>query len=111
MAQQIVDYNLTDNAKTSFVFQLGDLKYEFRYPTTKEMRELSRLNQELQKLVDEKAPQKEIEKQGKISEDKMNELVTPVEHTSPISEVLEDQPINVVRNFRAMMAKEINLGQ
>lgn len=111
MAQQIVDYNLTDNTKDSFVFQMGDLKYSFRYPTTKEMRELSKMNEDLQKLVTDKAPKEEIEKQSKLSEDRMNELVTPVDHENPISEVLEDQPINIVRNFRAMMAKEINLGQ
>lgn len=111
MAQQIVDYNLTDNTKDSFTFKLGDLAYSFRYPTTKEMRELSKMNEELQQLVKDKAPQEEIEKQSKVSEDKMNELVTPVDHDNPISEVLEEQPINVVRNFRSMMAKEINLGQ
>lgn len=110
MAQTQIDYNLTDNVKTSFNFKLGELVYNFRYPTTREMRELSTMNQELQKLVEEKADEKAIEKQSKLSEAKMNALVTPVDHENQISEVLEDMPINVVRGFRGMMAKEINLG-
>lgn len=106
----MAQYNLTDNVQDSFTFNLGALEYSFRYPTTKEMRELSQLNADLQKLVDDKADDKEIKKQSELSEAKMNALVTPVGHDNQISEVLEDQPINVVRNFRQMMAKEINLG-
>lgn len=109
MAQ--LDYNLTDNVKTSFNFKLGELEYSFRYPTTREMRELSRLNNELQELANaEKQDEKAIKAKSEESEAKMNELVTPVGHENKIGEVLEDQPINVVRNFRNMMAKEINLG-
>jgi hypothetical protein len=74
------------------------------------MLELRKMNQELQKLAEEKAPEAEIEKASKASEAKMDELVTPVGHDNKIGEVLEDQPINVVRDFRNMMAKEINLG-
>jgi len=106
-----VQYQLgTDNTKKAFTFSLGDLVYSFRYPTTREMRELSKMNQELQKLVEEKADEKVIKKQSDASEAKMNALVTPVGHENTISEVLEDQPINVVRDFRSMMSKEINLG-
>lgn len=106
----MAQYNLTDNLKDSFTFQIGDLEYSFRYPTTAEMRELSNMNNELTKLVEDKASDKKIEEQTKATEAKMNELVVPVGHDNQISEVLENQPINVVRNFRQMMAKEINLG-
>lgn len=106
----MAQYNLTDNVQDSFTFKLGELEYSFRYPTTREMRELSAMNQELEKLAKEKASEKAIKKASEASEEKMNQLVTPVGHEHSIGEVLEDQPINVVRNFRAMMAKEINLG-
>lgn len=112
MAQ--TNYNLTDNTETSFTFAIGSgetaLKYSFRFPTTAEMRELSRMNTELQELADKKADENLIKQKGEESEAKMNELVTPVGHTNSISEVLENQPLPVVRNFRKMMAKEINLG-
>lgn len=123
MAQQNIDYNLTDNAKESFNFQLGDLVFNFRYPTTREMRDLAAKNNELQEMAQEKEADDKLpedKKSGKdydklikdssaASEAKMNELVTPVDHENQISEVLEDMPINVVRNFRNMMAREINL--
>lgn len=109
MAQTHIDYDL-DSVKESFNFKLGTLVFNFRYPTTREIRTLSEMNTELQALVDKKASEAAIKKQSKLSEDKMNELVTPVDHENQISEVLEDMPINVVRGFRSMMAKEINLG-
>lgn len=105
----MAQYNLTDNVKPDFTFKIGDLEYSFRYPTTGEMRELSVLNSELQALADKKASEKEIKAKGDESEAKMNALVTPIGHDNKISDVLEAQPINVVRNFRQMMAKEINL--
>jgi len=105
----MAQYNLTDNTAEAFTFRIGELEYSFRYPTTAEMRELSEMNIELQKLVDEKADEKEIKKQSDISEAKMNQLVTPVGHENTISALLESQPLPVVRNFRKMMAKEINL--
>ena len=108
MAQQI-DYNLTDNAKESFNFQMGDLVYNFRYPTTRELREIGVLNEELKELAEKKADKAVIEAKSKESEEKMNTLVTPVGHENPIGTVLEDQPINVVKNFRSMMAREISL--
>lgn len=100
----------TDDTKKAFTFALGELVYSFRYPTTKELRELSAMNQELQKLSDEGADEKLIKEQSEKSEAKMNELVTPVDHDNSISDVLEEMPINVVRDFRSMMAKEISLG-
>lgn len=100
---------VTDDTAKSFTFSLGELNYEFRYPTTKELREIGQLNKELQQLVDEKADDAVIEAKGKESEAKMDTLVLPVGHEFPIGEVLETQPINVVRNFRKMMAKEISL--
>lgn len=106
----MAQYNLTDNTKPDFTFKIGELEYSFRYPTTSELREIGVLNNALQAMVEEKASKEDIEAKSKESEAKMNELVTPVEHTNSISEVLEKQPINVIRNFRAMMAKEISLG-
>ncbi len=108
MAQ--TNYVVTDNTEEAFTFKIGELEYSFRYPTTREMRELSRMNNELQELVDKKADDKLIKQKSEESEAKMNELVTPVGHTNSISEVLEDQQLPVVRNFRSMMAKEISLG-
>jgi hypothetical protein len=100
----MAQYNLTDNTEKAFTFKIGELEYSFRYPTTAEMRDLSKLNTELQELADKKADEADE------SEAKMNELVTPIDHDNPISEVLEAQPLPVVRNFRKMMTKEINLG-
>ena len=99
----------TDSTAKSFTFQLGDLKYDFRYPTTRELREIGALNNELKELAESKADQKLIDEKSKESEEKMNTLVTPIDHDNPIGQVLEDQPINVVRDFRTMMAKEISL--
>lgn len=110
----MAQYNLTDNTKDSFTFSIGNgdkaLEYSFRYPTTAELRELSRMNNHLQELAEAKADEKEIQKQSKATEAEMNKLVTPVGHDNSISAVLETQPVNVVRNFRQMMAKEISLG-
>lgn len=106
----MAQYNLTDNTQEAFTFKIGELEYSFRYPTTAEMRELSRMNTELQELVDKKADEKLIKQKSDESEAKMNELVTPVGHDNTISAVLETQPLPVVRNFRKMMTKEINLG-
>lgn len=119
----MAQYNLTDNTSDSFTFKLGELEYSFRYPTTSELREIGVLNNELQELVEEKKTDSElpddkksgknydklIEAKGKESEAKMNTLVTPVGHENSIGQVLETQGINVVRNFRKMMAKEISL--
>lgn len=110
----MAQYNLTDNTKDSFTFSIGNgdkaLEYSFRYPTTAELRELSRMNNKLQEMAEAKASDEDIEKQSKATEEEMNKLVTPVGHEATISAVLESQPINVVRNFRQMMAKEISLG-
>jgi len=99
----------TDNTAKSFTFKIGELDYEFRYPTTKELREIGALNKELQKLVDENADEETIKVKSKESEEKMNSLITPVGHDNQIGEVLETVGINVVRDFRKMMAKEISL--
>lgn len=106
----MAQYNLTDNIKDSFTFSLGELEYSFRYPTTAELREIGVLSEELNKLVEDKADEKVIKAKSDESEKAMNALVTPVGHENDISKVLEEQPINVVRNFRQMMAKEISLG-
>lgn len=105
----MAQYNLTDNTSDSFTFKLGELEYNFRYPTTSELREIGVLNNELQKLIEDKADQSVIDAKSKESEEKMNTLVTPVGHENPIGDVLETQGINVVRNFRNMMKKEISL--
>jgi hypothetical protein len=99
----------TDDTKKSFTFTLGELEYDFRYPTTKELRQIGVLNSEVKKLVKDSASDEIIAAKGKESEEKMNSLVTPVGHDNPIGEVLEDMPVNVVREFRAMMVKEISL--
>lgn len=99
----------TDDTKKSFTFSIGDLEYNFRYPTTREMRGISSMNNELKKLAESEASEEEIKAKSDESEAKMNELVTPVGHENTISEVLEDQPIPVVRDFRNMMAKELSL--
>lgn len=106
----MAQYNLTDNAQESFTFSLGDLEFAFRYPNTAELRELSELNTQLQKLIDDKAGEEAIKAKSDESEEKMNLLVTPVGHDNKISDVLETQQINVIRNFRQMVAKEISLG-
>lgn len=106
----MANYNLTDNTEEAFTFKIGELEYSFRYPTTAEMRELSRMNNELQELAEKKADDKLIKAKSDESEAKMNELVKPVGHENSISDVLENQPLPVVRNFRNMMTKEINLG-
>jgi hypothetical protein len=118
----MAQYNLTDNTQDSFTFKIGELEYSFRYPTTIELREIGVLNDELQKLVEEQeADSKAEEKSGKDyealvkaksaeSEAKMDALVTPIGHDNNIGDVLETQPINVIRNFRSMMKTEISLG-
>lgn len=106
----MADYILsTDSTKDSFTFKIGELEYSFRYPTTKELREIGVLNTDLKKLIEDKAEDTAIEAKSKESEEKMNALVSPVGHENSISDVLETQGINVVRSFRNMMAKEISL--
>ena len=110
MAQQTSDYRL-DDVEESFSLTLKDkdgtaLKFDVKYPTTEEMRNMVQTSRDLEQMVKDKAPESEIEKRAKESEAELNELITPNGHEFVFSEVLAAQTIRVQRRFREIIEKE-----
>lgn len=96
-------YDLTNSLETSFTFAIGDKEFSFRKPTVREMRALSK------KFADIKA-EEDQEKQAQQSEEAMNELysfVVPINHDTSVSELIDDQPIDVQNAFNKMVLAEL----
>ncbi len=86
-------YNLNDNVKDSFDFQLEEHTYKMRYPTLEEIQ----------------AIQKTVKKEGDDSQAVMDELYTfidPQDSAPPIGELMKKQNMKVIRNFSEMIRKE-----
>lgn len=100
-------YDLTGSLETKFSFAIGDKEFEFRKPTVREMREVSKKFAGIEQEED-------VEKQTKKSDEAMAELykfVFPIGHEASIKDVLEDQQIGVQVAFNEMIKKELSAGQ
>jgi hypothetical protein len=96
-------YDLTGSLDANFSFTIGDKEYIFSKPTVREMREISKKFAGIEK-------EENVEKQAELSDQAMDELykfVAPVDHTSPIKDVLEDQPVDVQVAFNEMIKTEL----
>lgn len=116
-------YKLSDGVQDAFQFCLTDpatkeeLVYEMKYPSPADLeptKELNERSEELKaKMNDENATddqkrawQEEIDKLAEEQKDVMLNLVSPVDHKTPIKEVLDRVNVRVLNNFNKMITKE-----
>jgi len=100
-------YDLTGSLETKFSFTIGDKEFEFKKPTVREMREVSKKFAGIDQETD-------IDVQTQKSDEAMAELykfVIPVGHDLSIKDVLEDQQVGVQVAFNEMIKKELGAGQ
>ncbi len=101
-------YNLTDNVNETFEFSLRDKKYTMKYPTTDELEQVQKLNQELAEAEDAKDKER-AERAGEQVEGLLYGFITPVGHETTIKEALKNENIRVLKNFNTMIRTEISL--
>lgn len=100
-------YDLTGSLEAKFSFTIGDKEFEFRKPTVREMREVSKKFSGLENETD-------IDEQTRKSDEAMAELykfVVSVGHEEDIKNVLDDQPVSVQAAFNNMIKEELGTGQ
>lgn len=100
-------YDLTGSLESKFSFAIGDKEFEFRKPTVREMREVSKKFAGIDQETD-------IEVQTQKSDEAMAELykfVFPVGHEENIRDVLDDQQVGVQVAFNEMIKKELGTSQ
>lgn len=96
-------YDLTDSLEGTFTFSIGDKEFEFRKPTVREMREVSKKFSTIESETD-------VDKQIEQSDAAMAELykfIVPVGHEEDIQELISDQSIDVQNAFNNMVKKEL----
>lgn len=100
-------YDLTGSLEDKFSFAIGDKEFEFRKPTVREMREVSKKFSGIDQEAD-------LDVQTKKSDEAMAELykfIVPVGHEANIRDVLDDQQVGVQVAFNEMIKKELGTGQ
>ena len=100
-------YDLTGSLEEKFTFSIGDKVFEFRKPTVREMREVSKKFSGIEQETD-------VELQTQKSDEAMAELykfIVPVEHDANIKDVLDNQQVGVQVAFNEMIKKELGAGQ
>lgn len=102
--------NLNDNTSDRYEFSIGGLDYDFKYPTLEEIEPVTKLYEEREKAEKEDTPES-VEKIKEIDE-KLTEtlygFVIPVNHSTPIKEVLKKQSYRVVKAFNKMMTDQLS---
>lgn len=96
-------YNLSDNVSKSFSFTVDGLVFEFRRPIVSELRD----NQSLQEEMEKAKTDKEKAAIGEKMSDFIYSMVTPVDHTESIKDVLDRQPVNILQAFNKMVETEL----
>lgn len=95
------DFN--DSASEYFLFRIGGYDYKMKYPTMQELSAIRDRILKAQESNDDKAMNDAISKE-------VNSLVTPVKEETPkIEDVIEKQPVNVIRSFNDRMQKELEV--
>ncbi len=100
-------YDLTGSLEDKFSFAIGDKEFEFRKPTVREMREVSKKFSGIDQEAD-------LDVQTKKSDEAMAELykfIVPVGHEANIRDVLDDQQVGVQVAFNEMIKKELGTSQ
>ena len=100
-------YDLTGSLEDKFTFTIGSKEFEFRKPTVREMREVSKKFSGIEAETD-------VEVQTQKSDEAMSELykfVIPVGHDESIKDVLDSQQVGVQVAFNEMIKKELGAGQ
>lgn len=100
------NYNLTDNVQDKFEFVLYEKKYEMRYPNTEEIEKIQEVTTELSQAEDEKRND-DVKSIGKQLEAMLYDFITPVEHETPLAEVMKKANIKVIKNFNTMIKTEL----
>ena len=89
-------YNLSDNVKDNFQFQLGDFKYDMKYPTVEETEAIQKALKVGEEAGDSDAVLQEVYK-----------LITSADEKAPkIDVVMPKQNIKVLQNFTNMIKVE-----
>lgn len=99
-------YDLTGSLDPTFSFSISGREFEFRKPTVREMRNISKVFSAVEAEAD---PDAQVE----ANERAMKELyafVRPLGHDSDIAEMMETQPVDVQIAFNEMLSKEFNKG-
>lgn len=104
----MANYNLTDNVEDSFGIEIRGLKFTMRYPRTEEVEAIREISERAQ-LADQEKDTDSASKANKELEDAIYAFVTPVGHQESIREALTKENIKVMRNFLAMIRKELSL--
>ncbi len=101
-------YNLTDNVKDDFPFEIRGLQYIMRYPITEEVEEIQKKSNALQEAQDSNDDAK-IDDMSKEIEDYLYSFISPVEHETSIKEALKKENIKVMQRFNIMIREELSI--
>lgn len=112
------NYNLTDNLSDSFTFNATikgkDNSYVVKYPSQKELEPISRGYARLRVLDEDlaagKTTKEKVEAEVKDIEKEMSDAFSKLfeaqDGSMPITELLENLPINAKKNFDKMVQTE-----
>ena len=96
-------YDLTNSLETSFTFAIAGKEFSFRKPTVREMRQVAKSFAGIENEEDQ-------DQQAAAAEEAMKSLyafITPVDHTTAIADLMDDQPMGVQIAFNEMIQKEL----
>lgn len=96
-------YDLTGSLETSFSFSIHGKDFTFRKPTVREMREIAK---SFSGIEEEKDPEKQVELSTEAME-AIYKFIDPVNHDANISELMEEQTVDVQKAFNEMIKTEL----
>ena len=96
-------YDLTNNLEASFIFSIDGKEFEFRKPTVREMRAVSKEFSSIDKETDDDKKIAKSEEAMKV----LYDFVKPIGHTENIVDIMENQPMSVQVAFNEMVRKEL----
>lgn len=96
-------YDLTGSLEPTFTFGIGGDEFEFRKPTVREMRGLTK---EFSKVDTSEDPDEQI-KASDEAMGKLYEFIKPVGHDKNLKDVMESQTLDVQLAFNDMIKKEL----
>ena len=102
------NYKLDDGVADYFNFELFNKKFRMKYPITSEVESIQELSA---KIEDAQAENRKDEVKGLSTEmeDILYGFIEPVEHDTPIREVLKSANLRVMRNFNTMIKTELSI--
>ena len=100
--------NLNDKVEPYFGFILGGVDFNLKYPTLEELEPVQKINTERAEAVRANDTEK-IADCDKRLENIFYGLITAVDGTSDINEVLKKQPFPVVKKFNKMITEQLSV--